>query len=364
VAERTAEARAAQAAAEQRAAELAVINSIQQGIAGKLDFQGIVKLVGDKLCEVLHTSDDIGITLDRARARAPALPVRVRTRSNAWTCRHVPNEIARHRARPPKVLNTPESSWPWPAADSGHRQASPMVSVHGRGRPCVGASTLENHEREHAFSDSDVRLLRPSPPAWAWRCRTRLLFEDIQRRTRESAALAEVGRDISSTLDLPVVMDRIAHHAKSLLGGDNSAIFVPAEGGVFRAIVAVGDIAEQRQRGQERLPGHHEPRDPHADERRDRHERAAAGHAARRRAARLRQHHPRQRRRAADHHQRHPRLLEDRGRAHGHRGASPSTCASASRARSTSSAAAPPRSGWTWPTCSTRGDVPRPSTAT
>ncbi len=45
---------------EQRNAELAVINSIQQGIAGSLDFQGIVDLVGDKLREVLDTQN-IGI---------------------------------------------------------------------------------------------------------------------------------------------------------------------------------------------------------------------------------------------------------------------------------------------------------------
>ncbi len=38
---------------EQRAAELAVINSIQQGVAAELDFQAIVDLVGDKLREVL-----------------------------------------------------------------------------------------------------------------------------------------------------------------------------------------------------------------------------------------------------------------------------------------------------------------------
>ena len=37
---------------EQRNAELAVINSIQQGMAGQLDFQAIVDLVGDKLREV------------------------------------------------------------------------------------------------------------------------------------------------------------------------------------------------------------------------------------------------------------------------------------------------------------------------
>ena len=72
------------------------------------------------------------------------------------------------------------------------------------------------------------------------------LFEEIQRRTRESAALAEVGRDISSTLDLPTVMDRIAHHAKELLGGRQQRD-LPARrhgrGGAqsFRAIVAEGD---------------------------------------------------------------------------------------------------------------------------
>ena len=47
VAERTAE-------LEQRASELTIINSIQQGMAGSLEFQAIVDLVGDKLREVLQ----------------------------------------------------------------------------------------------------------------------------------------------------------------------------------------------------------------------------------------------------------------------------------------------------------------------
>src|SRR5204862_4315520 len=42
---------------EQRAAELAIINSIQQGLAAELDFQAIVNLVGDKLREVFATPD-------------------------------------------------------------------------------------------------------------------------------------------------------------------------------------------------------------------------------------------------------------------------------------------------------------------
>ncbi len=114
----------------------------------------------------------------------------------------------------------------------------------------VGGINMENHEREQAFGDSEVRLLTTVASSMGVALENARLFEEIQRRTRESAALAEVGRDISSTLDLPTVMDRIAHHAKELLAADYSAIFLPegaAEGGTqtFRAIVAEGAIAAQ-----------------------------------------------------------------------------------------------------------------------
>ena len=46
--------------AEQRAAELAIINGVQEGMAESLDFQAIADLVGDRLREVLRTGD-IGI---------------------------------------------------------------------------------------------------------------------------------------------------------------------------------------------------------------------------------------------------------------------------------------------------------------
>ena len=60
VAQRTEEFERVQRELEQRANELAIINSIQQGMAAELDFQAIVDLVGDKLREVFKTGD-IGI---------------------------------------------------------------------------------------------------------------------------------------------------------------------------------------------------------------------------------------------------------------------------------------------------------------
>src|SRR5437868_12495519 len=101
-----------------------------------------------------------------------------------------------------------------------------------------GLISLSDMEREHAFSPSDIRLLQTLANSMSVALENARLFDETQRRTRETAALAEVGRDISSTLDLSTVMNRIARHAKELLAADNSAIFLPDDTGqVYRAIV-------------------------------------------------------------------------------------------------------------------------------
>ena len=74
--------------------------------------------------------------------------------------------------------------------------------------------------------------------------------------------------------------------------------------------------------------------------------------AAERRAARLCRDDPRQRRGAADDHQRHPRLLEDRGRAHGHRGAALRPARVRGVGARPGAPRARPRSSSTSPTCS------------
>ena len=63
----------------ERAAELAVINSVQEGLAAKLDMQSMYELVGDKIQEIFDAQVvDIGIF---DLERASPLPVRDRARS-------------------------------------------------------------------------------------------------------------------------------------------------------------------------------------------------------------------------------------------------------------------------------------------
>ena len=74
-------------------------------------------------------------------------------------------------------------------------------------------------------------------------------------------------------------------------GGGRHAERLPLRGGRGGA-----RRGRDRRAREERVPGEHEPRDSHADERRHRHDRAAARHAADARAARYRGHDPPSRR--------------------------------------------------------------------
>ena len=69
---------------EQRAGELAVINSIQQGISAELEFQAIIDLVGDKLPRRPRPRRHHDRALRRGD-RSPQLRLRVRERANAST---------------------------------------------------------------------------------------------------------------------------------------------------------------------------------------------------------------------------------------------------------------------------------------
>ena len=71
------------------------------------------------------------------------------------------------------------------------------------------------------------------------------LFQDSQRRAKEMTALAEVGREISATLELQTVLERIAFRAQEILAAVTTAVYVPdPEFKTLMAIAAIGEEAD------------------------------------------------------------------------------------------------------------------------
>ena len=217
---------------EARNAELAVINSIQQGVGAELNFQAIVDLVGDKLREVFATGN-IMITWRRRRGADAPHPLLVRARRApraAVGARPVaaPDRPSLAAAPAGVIRNRADfdamALHHFPGTDMS--RSSVLVPMFAGDR-FLGSIIMENYEREDAFSEAQVRLLATVASSTGVALENARLFDETQRRARESQALSEVGRDLSSSLDLATVMDRIAGHARELLRASNSAIFLP-----------------------------------------------------------------------------------------------------------------------------------------
>jgi GAF domain-containing protein len=72
------------------------------------------------------------------------------------------------------------------------------------------------------------------------------LYQEAQRRAQETTALAEVGRDISATLDLEVVLERIVAYAKDLMQAETSAVYIPQEDSKhLHGIAVIGQDADE-----------------------------------------------------------------------------------------------------------------------
>jgi GAF domain-containing protein/CheY-like chemotaxis protein len=241
---------------EQRAAELAVINSVQQGLAAELNFHAIIDLVGDKIAEIFD-SGHMSIALYERQSNVITIPYYLE-HSERFPVEPAPMEkgFSAHviRTRRPLVIDKDllqrgvefggKSIGDPKVVDVGQSYVGVPILIGDEARGVVALYS----NKQYAFAESDLHLLTTLANTMSVALENARLFDETQRRSRETSALAEVGRDISSTLELATVMDRIASHARNLLNGSSSAIFLPDPGGqTYRAIVAVGDIASEIQ---------------------------------------------------------------------------------------------------------------------
>jgi GAF domain-containing protein/DNA-binding response OmpR family regulator len=243
---------------EQRAAELAIVNSVQEGLASKLEIDQVFQLVGDKIREIFAADttfialrdfekDTIHAPYYIDRGVQPGTPL---ARPGGVPYEGLGLSGAVIESGKPLLLGTIEEQVARgaievtsPGSEKDQNRTFMGVPIFREGR-AWGMVSVQNY-REHAYNEGHLRLLGTLANSMSVALENARLFAETQRRTRETAALAEVGRDISSTLDLATVMDRIARHARELLAADNGAIFLPGEPGTYRAIVAHGEIASE-----------------------------------------------------------------------------------------------------------------------
>ena len=250
LARRTEELQAAKTVLDQRANELAIINSVQQALAANLDMQGIYDAVGNKIREIFRSADVEIRIIDRGAGvwRFPYLTVRGERHSIA------PNPIgkvgfAAHILRTRETVVVNEDAR---AALKKYRShllgpASPKSMVFVpmvAGDQVRGMIQMADMDREHAFTDSDVRLLETLVSAMSVALDNVRLFNETRDALERQTATGDILRVIAgSPNDTEPVFEMVARHAGRLCGAE-VAVVSRFDGGMIELAAIDGVVPD------------------------------------------------------------------------------------------------------------------------
>jgi GAF domain-containing protein/DNA-binding response OmpR family regulator len=221
----------------QREAELDIINSIQQGLVAKLNFQAIVDVVGDKLREVFDTPN-LNITWYEEKANLIHY-LYIYEHGKRQTVDPQPPRSGGIfetlvTTRQPIVLNTVEDLTKLnaiiPLPDTAATKSSIEVPIISSDR-VLGGIGIDNFERENAFGGSELRLLTTVSASLGTALENARLFDETQRllketedRAAELIIINSVQEGLASKLEMQAIYDLVGTKIGEIFNADSTYI--------------------------------------------------------------------------------------------------------------------------------------------
>jgi len=232
----------------QRASELAIVNEVGQATASQLDLDRLIQLTGEQL-RTTFRADIVYIALLDATTGLIDFPYRIERGQPAPRPPMPLGEGLTSRilqSREPLLLNRAEQFEVIERQGVGTAVRSYLGVPILVGDQAIGAVSVQSIDEAGRFGASDARLLSTIASNVGTAIRNAQLYSEAQNRAAEMATLAEVGREISATLDLNDLLQRIAGRARERLDGATGAVFLlEADGQTLRPIAAVGEAVDQ-----------------------------------------------------------------------------------------------------------------------
>ena len=231
-----------------RAADLAIVNDVGQAAAAQLDLDRLIELVGQKM-RTTFNADIVYIALyDRDSGRIE-FPYYAEDGQPIATADLQFGEGLTSRIlaeREPVLLNQPSQFESLGIPRIGKQACSYLGVPIMRGEDSIGVISVQSSTEHGRFGDAEVRLLQTIAASIGAAIQNARLYSESTRRGSEMAALSDVAREISGTLDLKPLLQRVVERAETLLNATSSAVYLADnDGKKFRPIAAAGDIAEQ-----------------------------------------------------------------------------------------------------------------------
>ena len=221
-----------------REAQLDVINSIQQGLASRLDLQGIYRLVGDKVSEisgaevvVINTwpPGDQTIRYEYIREQGkllgtmerPASPLNIQARALLERGKTILWNTGMKKRLEKFGHKLP----------AGEMPLSVLIVPIRTGERINTSISLQSIKRERAFRESDVRLLETLASSMGMALENARLFDETQRllketeqRAAELSIINSVQEGLASKLDIQAVYELVGARIREIFNADTAYI--------------------------------------------------------------------------------------------------------------------------------------------
>jgi GAF domain-containing protein/CheY-like chemotaxis protein len=231
---------------EARAAELTAISAVSQALVAEPELESLIQLIGEQVCEIFKADIAYLALLDR-RAGIIQFPYQYGDDFPPLNFGEGLTSKIIQTGEPLLInQNIAERRKQIGATLVGKESLSYLGVPIRAGGETIGVLSAQSTAVEGAFDDDDLRLLTTIAANAGAAIHNAQLHAETERRARETAALLDISRDISASLDASIVLEGIATYAMNLLNGDLSALFLPEnDGATFRAVVAIGKEADQ-----------------------------------------------------------------------------------------------------------------------
>jgi GAF domain-containing protein/DNA-binding response OmpR family regulator len=230
----------------QRLAELATINQVGQALASQLDLDALLELVGEEM-RTTFDADICYVAIHNVPAGRIEFPYFYESGARGTQEPFAFGEGLTSRIiteRQPLLLNR-DADWGDLRSHALGTQAKSYLGVPILvGEHAIGVISVQSTSREGRFGEGDVRLLSTIAANVGVAIQNARLYQEAHRRGDEMAALAEVGQEISATLDVDTVLEQIGRRVETLLAADTTALFLRQPDGMFTARLVLGELAE------------------------------------------------------------------------------------------------------------------------
>ncbi len=244
----------AKEATDTRAAQLATLNRVALIASSILNFQEMLDYIAQELVELFDV-DTCGIALlNPERTALSVVAEHTRTDTPSAVGMTIPLKdnpllVRVIETRKPGVLSNPEMNLVVEhlaaVIDNRRIQHIMILPLTARGQ-VIGTIGLDASDLNRKFIIADMRLGETVAGQVAGAIENARLFEEAQRRADEMTALVEMGREITATLELSTVLERIAARAKDLLNAKDIGVYLRQSDDVhFRCVVALGEHTAQ-----------------------------------------------------------------------------------------------------------------------